>query len=167
MILVLAGTYEQFLRWCTENGKKKTVDAVYVRSEQSLKGWEKPTLIRTGEWWKNPASGSFDELETYLHVMYPETRVRTFPPVTERVESGPIRFGEDWPGLFIRGDNAFALRMLIDDTLKVVPDTFLKRSLESLANFLDECNLNPQSRRNPVIKIEVTPNTESGKVGNA
>ena len=25
----------------------------------------------------------------------------------ERVESGPIQFGNDWPGLFMRGDDAF------------------------------------------------------------
>lgn len=30
-----------------------------------------------------------------------------------RVESGAIQFGEDWPGLFLRGDNAFGLAMEI------------------------------------------------------
>lgn len=25
------------------------------------------------------------------------------------VESGAVQFGEDWPGLFLRGDNAFAM----------------------------------------------------------
>jgi len=24
-----------------------------------------------------------------------------------RAETGPMRFGDDWPGVFIRGDNAF------------------------------------------------------------
>lgn len=24
----------------------------------------------------------------------------------ERVETGPVQFGDDWPGVFIRGDNA-------------------------------------------------------------
>lgn len=27
-----------------------------------------------------------------------------------RVETGAVRFGDDWAGLFIRGDNAIALR---------------------------------------------------------
>lgn len=35
-----------------------------------------------------------------------------------RVESGPLKFGSDWAGLFVRGDNAAsyadALRMLLD-----------------------------------------------------
>jgi hypothetical protein len=31
----------------------------------------------------------------------------------QRVESGAVQFGEDWPGLFLRGDNAFAIAMEI------------------------------------------------------
>lgn len=27
-------------------------------------------------------------------------------PGPDRVETGPVQFGEDWPGVFIRGDNA-------------------------------------------------------------
>lgn len=30
-------------------------------------------------------------------------------PVHPRVESGAVQFGDDWPGLFLRGDNAFNL----------------------------------------------------------
>jgi hypothetical protein len=32
---------------------------------------------------------------------------------TERVSSGPIQIGEDWPGVFIRGDEALAKADLI------------------------------------------------------
>lgn len=32
--------------------------------------------------------------------------VRRFPAEAERVETGPVMFGDDWPGVFIRGDNA-------------------------------------------------------------
>jgi hypothetical protein len=28
------------------------------------------------------------------------------PQVTDRIESGPLQFGEDWPGLYLRGDSA-------------------------------------------------------------
>jgi hypothetical protein len=32
------------------------------------------------------------------------------PPVgLPRVETGAVQFGDDWPGLFLRGDNALAL----------------------------------------------------------
>ena len=32
--------------------------------------------------------------------------VRRIPHDGERVETGAVQFGNDWPGLFIRGDNA-------------------------------------------------------------
>lgn len=34
--------------------------------------------------------------------------VRQFPPLTAPIETGPVQFGNDWPGLFIRGDEAGA-----------------------------------------------------------
>jgi hypothetical protein len=33
--------------------------------------------------------------------------IRKLPAQDKRVETGPVQFGEDWPGIFIRGDNAF------------------------------------------------------------
>jgi len=34
------------------------------------------------------------------------TEIRKLPAQAERVETGPVQFGDDWPGVFIRGDNA-------------------------------------------------------------
>jgi hypothetical protein len=34
------------------------------------------------------------------------------------VETGAVKFGDDWPGLFIRGDNAISLRRRINDLLE-------------------------------------------------
>lgn len=31
-----------------------------------------------------------------------------------RVETGPVQFGEDWPGVFIRGDEAMGLAAQIE-----------------------------------------------------
>lgn len=42
--------------------------------------------------------------------------VRQLPAVEKRVETGAVRFGDDWPGLFIRGDDAMYLAMCIDFT---------------------------------------------------
>ena len=43
---------------------------------------------------------------------------RQLPEQDERVETGPVRFGDDWPGVFIRGDNAgyyaMALKQYLD-----------------------------------------------------
>ncbi len=33
--------------------------------------------------------------------------VRNLPAQEDRVETGPVKFGDDWTGVFIRGDNAF------------------------------------------------------------
>src|SRR5436189_1577160 len=44
-----------------------------------------------------------------------ETGARVQDSLVERLESGPVRFGDDWPGFFIRGDQALALRMQLDE----------------------------------------------------
>ena len=48
---------------------------------------------------------------------------RKLPPQSERVETGIIQFGEDWPGVFIRGDNAMYLKQQL---------LILKREIERL-----------------------------------
>ncbi|HYH68955.1 MAG TPA: hypothetical protein VD866_29950 [Urbifossiella sp.] len=55
----------------------------------------------------------------------PTNPVRILAPAVPRVESGPTQFGEDWPGVFIRGDNAgwMAMRMkLMLDDMRARPD---------------------------------------------
>lgn len=44
-----------------------------------------------------------------------DNRIQILPPPTDlpRVETGAVQFGDDWPGLFIRGDNAYSLMMWI------------------------------------------------------
>jgi len=43
-----------------------------------------------------------------------DRRVRLLPaPDDGRVETGPVQFGDDWPGVFIRGDNAANCAMLL------------------------------------------------------
>ena len=44
--------------------------------------------------------------------------IRTFPAQDPRIESGPIRFGEDWPGVFLRGDHAAHFAMVLSDLLQ-------------------------------------------------
>ena len=38
-----------------------------------------------------------------------------------RVETGPVRFGDDWAGVFIRGDEALGLALALD---QVVPEVY-------------------------------------------
>lgn len=44
--------------------------------------------------------------------------VRLLPAVHPRVETGAVRHGDDWPGLFVRGDDCirlFALLRLVEE----------------------------------------------------
>lgn len=43
--------------------------------------------------------------------------VRELPPQTPRVESGPTRFGDDWCGVFLRGDTAAYYAMTLRQVL--------------------------------------------------
>lgn len=57
------------------------------------------------------------------------------PPDGTRVETGPVQFGDDWPGLFVRGDNAFALTLHIRrlaERLKGHSDAAVADSLQHL-----------------------------------
>jgi hypothetical protein len=40
--------------------------------------------------------------------------IRVLPAQEQRVETGAVRFGDDWPGVFIRGDNAFGYIAALD-----------------------------------------------------
>ena len=52
-------------------------------------------------------------------VKYDEQGKQILPATTERIETGPLQFGDDWPGVFIRGDSsgyyAMTLKLLIDN----------------------------------------------------
>jgi hypothetical protein len=50
----------------------------------------------------------------------------------QRPETGPMAFGSDWPGVFIRGDNALAYTLALQDALNHDPDNPELRSLLSL-----------------------------------
>lgn len=44
--------------------------------------------------------------------------IRKLPAQEERVESGPIQFGDDWPGTFFRGDHSAHFAMLLEEALR-------------------------------------------------
>ena len=63
-------------------------------------------------------------------------------PSDDRVETGPIQFNDDWPGFFIRGDNAFAIRMAIAAYIVNPNDWVAKMQLRAFVEELDSCNVN-------------------------
>lgn len=65
------------------------------------------------------------------------------PGVPERVETGPLQFGDDWPGVFIRGDNALYFAYVLAAALKHIPndDWLLRASLRGLLEDLQSCHI--------------------------
>lgn len=64
---------------------------------------------------------------------------------TERVETGAIQFNDDWPGVFIRGDNAFFFAMQLRHLIKYVEDGadhidfYTLDAAKSLVDLLNSC----------------------------
>lgn len=62
----------------------------------------------------------------------------------ERVETGPTQIGDDWPGVFIRGDNAAYYAMMLRQYLEHGENTqfgIAKAALESLYKDLTSCRV--------------------------
>lgn len=68
--------------------------------------------------------------------------VRWLPAATPRVETGPTQFGDDWPGVFIRGDNAAYYEILARTAAKDEKlDPLTQMALDTLAELLGSSNL--------------------------
>lgn len=84
----------------------------------------------------------------------------------DRVETGPIQFGEDWPGYFIRGDNAFDITMAIQSILVNPYDVLAMTQLKSFAKDLLGCNthvtLVNMIEAGPVVESADTPTLKAG-----
>lgn len=69
-------------------------------------------------------------------------KARKFEEQETRVESGPIQFGSDWPGVFFRGDSAMhysmILGLLLDHTGPL--EGFNRMYVEFLRRELAACN---------------------------
>lgn len=65
-------------------------------------------------------------------------------PPNDRVETGPVQFNDDWPGFFIRGDNAFAVRLALAQVLVNPNDPMARMQLRWLMDALDDCNTNKE-----------------------
>jgi len=58
-----------------------------------------------------------------------------------RVVTDVTQFGDDWPGVFIRGDNAFAYALALQAVLDGRADVFAKASAGSLLKLLQSSNI--------------------------
>lgn len=78
------------------------------------------------------------------------------PSDTERrPETGVMQFGDDWPGIFIRGDNAFAYSLALETASKRMPmetglDKLNIKRCENLAKLFRRC----------IVTAEYTPDAQ-------
>ncbi len=83
------------------------------------------------------------------------TTVRNFPAVDERVETGVTQFGDDWPGIFIRGDNAFNYSLWLNIAIQKRQETpddsyqYDVKVLEGLLSLLRSCDVREIRKENP------------------
>lgn len=71
-----------------------------------------------------------------------ETQI--LPAQEKRVETGPVQFGNDWQGLFIRGDNAIGYMLALKKMLEKHPPQDIGEKLEqielqNLCEMLESC----------------------------
>ena len=64
-----------------------------------------------------------------------------------RIETGPVRFGDDWNGTFVRGDNSFHIACVLEQAIGIIrihgndfnQGELVAIQLESYANLFKEC----------------------------
>ena len=49
--------------------------------------------------------------------------------MSNRVETGPVQFNDDWPGVFIRGDNAHAYANAVGYAAALLKDGDIQKSI--------------------------------------
>jgi hypothetical protein len=77
--------------------------------------------------------------------------VRELPECEPRIDDGPLQFGADWPGLFLRGDTAmnyaYHLRMMLHGKSQV--NGVSRKVLLGLLSDLESCNLLKRREQSP------------------
>ena len=64
-------------------------------------------------------------------------KLRKIPHDGKRIETGPTQIGDDWPGVFIRGDDAFGMLMSLDSPIQFQKENASTR----LRDLLDSCHI--------------------------
>ena len=58
-----------------------------------------------------------------------------------RVETGPVQFNDDWPGVFIRGDNAAYLAYCLESYINGTKDFITESQVRILVDLLKSCRV--------------------------
>ena len=78
----------------------------------------------------------------------PQISARQLPAVEPKVQTAAVSFGDDWPGVFFRGDHAYAYASILRCVLREHPtrDPKLNETLSSLAALLESCDVQLSER---------------------
>jgi hypothetical protein len=79
----------------------------------------------------------------------PDPHVRRLPAQEERVETGAVQFGSDWPGVFIRGDDMFGFTVCLNDFVgyfENAPEQERRKVWQALAAVSELSDLMDQAR---------------------
>lgn len=79
--------------------------------------------------------------------------------MSKRPETGVISFGDDWPGLFVRGDDAFAYGKMLEALLVNIEEgrevgPVMKASLEDLKDLLISVDLRLAAEKTKLVPFE-------------
>lgn len=78
--------------------------------------------------------------------------IQRLPAITERIETGPIQFGDDWPGVFIRGDRACSYAHALAEIAHQIEDPVSRLQVIALIEDLASCAAGPlQGKFNNII----------------
>ena len=77
-------------------------------------------------------------------------RARTVE-ASERVETGSIRFGNDWPGFFIRGDDAHSYANHLSNIISDSPNSLASEVLRGLLSQLIRSDLHHSEHRSVML----------------
>ena len=74
--------------------------------------------------------------------------MRHLPEQHKRVETGVTQFGDDWSGVFIRGDCAFGYAMYLRGFINNEKDEISKAGVFGLLSLLESCDERVQDDEN-------------------
>ena len=78
-------------------------------------------------------------------------KLQIVPALPARPESGPMQFGNDWPGIFIRGDNALYYAHILSGVAESMATNggLWLETVEDLAKLLASCDTRILDQQGP------------------
>ena len=90
-------------------------------------------------------------------------KIQKFPALNKRIDTGPVQFGDDWPGIYIRGDSAGGISDRLGHVLKAIAQlreqsiSFIgaraaETEIKKVQKLLDSCMIIPKPKKENALK---------------